>query len=957
MKIIKKQLLLIIAVLCLAVAGLAAQNTIVRGTILDENTGEPLMFATVAVVGTTKGVDTDLDGAFELSIEPGVYSLEFSYLGYTSKILTDFVAETGKTDVITILLKEAGETLEEIVVVARQLKNTEGALIALQRKALSIQDGISADVMKRFASSSAADAIVRTPGASVVDGKYVIIRGLGDRYSNAMMNGLLLPSTDPYRNSTQLDLIPANLLDNVLSLKTFTPDMPGNFTGGSINIKTKTFPEEFTFNVSVSSQYNTQSSWNDRFLTHQGGQTDWLGYDRGFRAIPSVLTDSVTLTTLRSSTYITAARNEEVATILDQSSKALNPQMAPVQAKSGLNSSVSFSLGNQFKLAGNPLGILVGGNFKRRFSYIEKGENNFWELTGNGAEQLNVYYDFDETLGVESPTIGGLFNIAYKMGKHSSISFNTLYNHDTDKSSRYLSGALPGSLASGLLESRTLEFRERELLSYQLLSTHKLAKSGVEIEWGASIVDMTQAEPDLRKFANSYEMTNGEATHYGIERSEFPVPQHIWRDLNDVQHLAKLDISIPFWKKGSTANKVKIGALYTSKDRNFSELPYELNERSSTAPNYNGKDDFFFGSESFGVLGVNPDNDRYIIGNYWMDQELLALENSYTGNETVKAAYGMAVVDLDRLKIVAGARLEQTNIHVASMDTTEMQGAIDTLDILPSFSLIYKLNENMNLRASYTHTVARPNMRELAPFSSDDFIGGFKISGNPLLERTLVRNIDLRWEWYPKPGELVAISSFYKGFESPIVKAFLPIAANPTIQFQNVEQAQVYGLEMEFRKSLAFVHPHLEKFKFSSNISIIRSFVDIPEEELAGIRLHNPEKGTTRPFFGQSNFLLNTALNYSDRERGFDALLSLNVFGKRLVQQSEAEIPDVYEASRPQLDLSIQKTISKHFDIRLLVQNILNAATLHTMSYLDRNYTVLRYNRGVNYSIGLSYRL
>ncbi|NRB63659.1 MAG: carboxypeptidase-like regulatory domain-containing protein, partial [Saprospiraceae bacterium] len=296
-----------------------AQEGTIRGTITDVETGEPLMFTSVFIKDTNPpfGAQTDLDGNYEIRIPEGSYTLEVSYIGYASKTITDVMVKENEVTILDFSMVEETEQLQEVIVQASRIDRTENALLILQRKATTIQDGISAQEISRFGSNNAAETMKRVTGASVVDGKYVFVRGLGDRYSSAQLNGLQLPSTDPYRNSMQLDLIPANVLDNVIASKTFTPDQPGNFTGGNVNLKTKAFPERFTLAASFSTSYNTLVTGTNNFLTHEGGQTDWLGYDDGTRSIPGILQDSNYINTITQSSAILARRDSGLAHLID----------------------------------------------------------------------------------------------------------------------------------------------------------------------------------------------------------------------------------------------------------------------------------------------------------------------------------------------------------------------------------------------------------------------------------------------------------------------------------------------------------------------------------------------------------------------------------------------------------------------------------------------------------------
>jgi len=937
---------------------------IIRGKILDKASGEPLMFTNVMIQNSNPpiGAQTDLDGNYEIRVAPGTYSLIVSYVGYTDNIIGDVEVVKSNPQVVNFFMEVEGVTIATVEVTTERIERTGNAILALQAKAFTVQDGIAADDISKRGVSNAAETMQSVTGASVVDGKYIYVRGLGDRYSNALMNGQPIPSTDPYRNSSQLDLIPANLLDNIIASKTFTPDQPGNFTGGSVNIKTKSFPERFTLSASVSSTFNTQSSFRDDFLTQTRRGTDWLGFDDGSRAIPSFLSSNEVQNTLVGTLRLRARTNAGKADTLNQAAQSLNSELAPIRARTSFNHGASISFGNQYRVGDNPLGILIGLNYRRSFSFIENGLNQYFEITDASSGQLNNYFSFNETTGVDNPVLGGLFTLSYKFGGSNKLSFNALYNHDTENRAQYLVGPHPGIISgSGVFESRVLSFTERGFQSYQLNGEHVIAKGGIKVEWGGSLVDARQKEPDLRQFANTLRVNDSGDTTYIIDQSEFDLPYHYFRDLNDRQYSGKLDITIPFAQEKSRANKIKFGALYSEKERSFVEDVFQLNNDGDGVTPYTGNALDYFGADNSGITGVNPDNGRNLVGLFPIYQANTSLENSYDGTERVIAGYGMGVYDFGKLKVVGGVRLEQTDYFVASRDTTEEVGEIDILDVLPSANLIYNLvndgTRRMNLRASFSQTVARPNMRELAPFSAISAIGQFRETGNPELRRTKINNYDLRWEYFPKPGEMFAVSFYYKDFIDPIVRSYLTQAPNPEVQFQNMLNAKVYGTELEVRKNLGFITPALKNFKLATNLSLISSVVDISEDEVEVIKRDNPDKGETRPFQGQSPFLLNASLNYNNPEQKIDAIITYNVFGERLSEISEAADPDIYEQPRSLLNASVKKTFENGFGIRLSARNLLDATFKRTMDFKGTEYTIQEFRRGISFGINLSYTI
>jgi len=933
-----------------------AQDGTVRGTITDAETGEPLMFTSVFVKDTDPpvGAQTDLDGNYEVKLPVGTYTLEVSYVGYATNTITDVEVTEGEVTVLDFSMQEETETLQEVVVQASRIDRTENALLILQKKATTIQDGISAQEISRFGSNNAAETMKRVTGASVVDGKYVFVRGLGDRYSSAQLNGQQLPSTDPYRNSMQLDLIPANLLDNVIASKTFTPDQPGNFTGGNVNLQTKAFPERFTLSASFSTSYNTQVTGADNFLTHQGGDTDWLGYDDGARSIPGILTDSTYINTVTQSTAILARRDSSLANLLDRGINSLNQQRSPTQKTAPVNTSAAFSIGNQYTVGGNPLGVFLGVNFRRNFQHYDNGAFGYWELTDPNSGQLNINRDLTDSRSTENTQLGGMGSISYKIGGNNKLSFIAIYNHVGQKDSRSLQGPFPAIISgNSAFQTRALRFQEREFQNYSLAGEHVFGESGVKFEWSGSYVKTTQDDPDFRQFSNTFRVRNEADTSFFITPAEFSLPLNFFRELADDQYLGKVDLAIPIAQDKSLFNEIKFGGFYSTKDRFFLDNVFQI-ELGNSAP-YNGRPSEFFGPDNIGIIDFDSDRERYTIGLFTQNFQKSTRENSYNGTESVTAAYGMINYDFTFMKVIAGARMEITDISLENLvgDTA----SIDQTDILPSVNLIFPFTENSNLRASFSQTLARPNMRELAPFVSFDFGGDFLVQGSPDLERTLIQNYDLRYEIFPNPGEIYAVSAYYKSFQDPIVTAFDPASPNPLIRYVNVDQAQVYGVEFELRKKLGFISPALENFKFSTNLSFINSIVDISDEEQPIIDEFIPEKGDTRPFNGQSPFLLNIALNYVNLEKGWDAIVAFNVFGERLSDISQAQNPDIYEQPRPQLDVSVSKSLNERLGLKFQAQNLLNPDYQTVMEYQGQEYIITNFQRGLQFGLSLKYSI
>ncbi|NBC17682.1 MAG: TonB-dependent receptor [Bacteroidetes bacterium] len=932
-----------------------AQTGTVTGTLVDSETGEPLIGANVQIDGTAIGTATDIDGNYTVkAIEPGTYDFVFSYIGYNPTTVENVEVVAGETKRLDLALTPEAVGMEEVVVEASALENTEAALLKQRQKASSVSDAISAEAIGRSGAGDAADAMEKVTGASVVDGKYVYVRGLGDRYMTTQLNGASLPSADPDRNSVSLDLFPSGALDNIITTKSFTPDKPGSFAGGSVDISTKAFPEQFTFSVSSSVGYNTEATGADNFLSYDGGNLSLLDFDADDRAIPDVWQNRPE--DAEPIIDVLARRDPELASDLNALATAFDPTMAPTTNTAPLDRSFSISTGNQTPVFGRPFGFHVGVSYDQSYNFYDDGRYGEFKLTGSveDKDELDPQATLSDARGTQEELLGGLANLSYKVTPNHILGTIFMYNRSAESVAQYQSGQLQRDLpSSSIFETRVLGYTERLLQSLQFNGEHYFGGLGdLRAEWTTSLTNTTQEEPDLRFFANQINVIqNGTVDSvYAIRTSNYTAPSRYFRDLEEDGWSSKLDLTVPLGR----GNSVKVGGAYNLRERDFNEnlFVYELNPAQAR---YDGDPDRFF-SEMTGVIDTTTvgDQQRFTIGNYIIDATTPG--NNYTGDQQVAAAYGMVDVSPVRnLRVIAGARYETTEIEVASENEELPAGEISEGDILPSLNLVYALQDNMNLRAAYGRTLARPVFRELAPYSSFDFIGGRIFIGNPDLERTLIDNLDLRWEWFTRPGEILAISGYYKRLKNPIELAI--VSTNNQVQFQNVDQATVFGAEFEARKRLDGLATALKNVEVGANLSLVQSVVDIPEAELADIRALDPDADDKRPLQGQSPYVLNVDVGYSNPETGTIASLYYNIFGRRLSQVAIGGTPDIYEEPAGTLDLIVSQRMLSNFNVKLSAKNLLDPSIQETQGFKDQDFIVQDYQRGRSLSLSVTYAI
>lgn len=958
------RLLVIFSLTCL-MAVAQAQNGTLRGTVANGETGEKLLGATIRLIqgdAIKGGAYTDLEGSYTAVAVPGTYTAIISYVSFVSDTIPDIVLTAGGVTIQNTLLYISMETREDLQVniVAKRDKTSTVSLYTTKRKSINTIDGVSADLIKRTGDANVAAAMQRITGVTVEGGKYVYVRGLGDRYSKTTLNGAELPGLDPNRNTVQMDIFPSNLIDNILVYKNFTPDLPGSFTGGLIDVVTKDFPDRFKLNVSASAGYNNQANLRDDFLTYQTGSQDWLGQDDGTRALPDLLADPTFEIPTRS------GRDGEVANQIDMASKAFKTDLFPQLGNSSLNQNYQVSVGDQIQLGNRPFGYIASASYRRNFSAYDNGFIGRYKITDSTATQLNTERQHDMQSATEEVLWGGLIKLSYKPHPNHKFSANYMHNQSGESYTRNFEGPIPADAADLIFQTRVLGYLQRELNVYQFNAAHVFGK--LKADWIVSYSKSQQDEPDLRFFSNDYTEDASDGSRiYDIQTALYPPASRFFRDLTEENLNAKLDFELPFKQWAGEESKFKFGGAYTQKDRVFNEVRYQYTQGVSTKA-YDGDPAAFFAESNLGVRFVDTTwngqfNDQgqpifvpdYKYGNFL--EIGTRPENSYTGTQTVMGLYGMVELPIfDRLKGVFGARLETTDSEVISGDSGIEPGKLDLSDVLPAANLIYALNNNMNLRGGYSRTLARPNFREFAPYSAFDFVGDYLLTGNPNLKRTLIDNYDLRWEWFPSPRETITVSGFYKGFTDPIEKILEARAANLEFTFANVASATVYGVEFEFRKNLGFITSGLSNLELSGNVALIKSEVSIDPLELQVIRSVDPDRPATRPMFGQSPYSINGEMLYVSDSLGLTVSLNYTVSGERLAVVGGKSSPDVYEQPRGLLNLSVSKNLGR-FGIRFRANNLLDPEYKQIQRYKGNEFIFQTYSMGRSYSLGLSYKI
>ncbi len=936
----KKALLLL--TLTLFAVSIHAQKGIIRGSITDAAIGEALTGATIVVPGTTYGIISDLDGIYNLSLEPGIYSLRFSFISYESKVYDEIRVEPGKTTEINVVLYPSTTEIEEIVVSAEMRKKSEAAIQVMQKNSAVVMDGISAQQISRLGDSDAAGALKRVTGISVQDGKYIYVRGLSDRYVKVTLNGAEVPGLDPNINTVQMDLFPGNILENITVNKTFSPEY-SSFTAGLINVSTKDFPSKFSFQASAGTQLNSITHFNSGFLSYKGGKLDWLGISDRTRDLPQ-----------RAKGVDVPSINSESAKNIEEISQSFNDILSVQKTKASPDMSYSLSFGDQKSFENrSSLGYIAAVSYKQESTMVLNGRLDDYEASSASSVQASEL--LSENVGTYNATWSVLLGMNYKINARNKIGFNLLRNQNGQKQAKFMEGNTYES-DSYAMQKYSLEYLERTLSSYQVSGHHELpGLNNAKISWISSFNHSIQNSPDTRFFINEL-VFSGEDTLYFVRSNR--KPERRYRDMWETNWHTRLDLSLPV-NLINDRSTIKTGISYLTKFRNSDENRFTINTLSSFV--YNGNPSTYTRSENIVSAedyshGVYYDNDFFTNGYL-----------SFTGKDIISAAYLMADISpISKLRIVAGLRIEKTSSVIENkVDTIEFSRPSQkkkyvyyepdaVFDPLPSINISYSLTENMKLRLGLNQSIGRPSFRERAPYLFYEYTEGTNIQGNPELKRGLVNNYDLRWEYFFKPGEMISVSAFYKNINDPIERYKVPSTGNLTT-YRNGLDSYLYGMELEIRKSLDFMSA-LKDFEIGANISFIKSVSPVDTLRLRLARENVPGFPSIRPLFGQSPYIVNGFLSYSNPISGISGNIAFNVEGPKIVIINKFQTPDVYERPFANLNLNMSKYLGNHFTVKTAIKNLLNKDFRQSLRLENgEEYSFRKYSVGRTFSIGLVY--
>ncbi len=960
------------------VAGTAFGQGTVRGVIKDKSNDAPIPFAKVKVEGVSAGANSDFDGEYELKLAAGNYTLVFSMS------LDGFVDQKKEVTVVNdevlvlnvdLSKDKAVQQLGEIKVVAQKVEGakTVAADDARRRDEKGATEGVTDEQMKEKGVTTAIEAVQMAPGISVEDGKSVYVRGLGDRYTKTILNGMEIPGLDPDRNSVQMDIFPSAVIDNITVYKTFIPHLSGDFTGGLVDITTKDFPTDRTLYAKIGLGYNTAATFNKDYIGYKGGAIDFLGFDDGTRALPVRQTDQFPNV---------ATQDPKLAKLTAQ----FNRTMAAEQMSNFFDQNYSFAYGDRLKKSGSKLtyGYNFVLNYRNTHRFYDDVQYSEYRLEWDDGRPLDELEKSRVSTGVQADN-----NIIWTALLGQSVKFKrskiglTLFHTQNGMSSTAMLEEENFEDNPAKMEKTTLQYTQRSISNANISGRHFLDTLGKwKLDWKISPTYSLIKDPDIRSTALVYTEDENGNRSYEFDQAVGAQIIRIWRELAEYNVGGRFDMTRTFKMKDDRKSELAFGASNTYKARSFEILRYLFDYRNIGNTELSNNPDWYFQDENLWTTDADT-------GVHISVPDAYEPANIFDARQNVVGAYVMNEHAFTKsFKATYGARLENAKNWFTGENSDGTRKYVDTLvldewNVLPSVNLVYKIEKPKdsvhlarytNIRAAYATTVARPSFKEKSLAQIFDPLQGRTFNGNLDLDQTTIHNFDLRWEYFFGRTELISASAFYKRFIDPI-EMVLYNAAPTNIQPLNSGDADVLGGEVEIRKAIGFNKPEKKHLSWmvGANFTYVYSRVNMNDTYITTGNITKTEKqireenaregeviGDYRPLYGQSPYIVNAFTTFRNDSIGLTLNVTYNVQGKKLAVIGSGRYPDVFEQPFHSLTLKASKTLGaeQYWKVSLTAKNLL--LNVRRRMYESHNATSQVYssfNPGMQISASVSYSL
>lgn len=933
---VMKLLLAILAIFSTTVYGFAQQATL-KGKVTDRATGEDVIGAVIIIKGTTKGAATDFDGNFELPLEAGSYTVVVSFLSYKTYEQSGIQVNPGQTLNLDIQLENNNTELNVVEIVGTRQTNTEMAVLQSMRKSEVVVSGVAGEQIAKSMDRDAAETVKRIPGVTILNDRYVVIRGMNQRYNTVLLNDALTPSTEPDQKAFSFDILPTSVIDRIMIYKNGSPELPGEFGGGVVKIFTKNVVNENTTTIGVSGSYRVGTTFNN-FLTDRKSSTDFLGFDNGRRAIPAGMP-----------TYINATSNQGERSPFGT---LFNNSWAPKAITALPDLRMSLGINRLFDIGPLRMSTVSALSYSNTQS-ITVGIRNGFGAYDPAIGSSEPQFSFQDKVYTNSARIGLISNWSARLNNKNKLEFRNLFNQLGSNEVLQREG-VDNTNDDQKQRNYSLRYESRTIYSGQVQGTHELNDDNTIVTWTGGYNYTRRNEPDYRRLRTADDDNDGQYRVIYQPVISLQDAGRFYSDLNEQGVMANGQIEHRFVTTDSTAEnapKIRAGFYVERKNRDYTSRFFSYSPANSA--------EF---DKSLELLPIDQVFAAQYFNNTtgWSLLEENNPENNYKAFNTYLAGFvGGSTPIRGKLSVAGGVRVEHNK---QELDTERFGGVPvninnPVLSILPSANFTYNLTARAMLRAGGSISVNRPEFREIAPAPYFDFVNLLEVIGNTDLDVATIYNGDIRYEFYPNPSELISIGAFYKHFEKPIETVFANTSNGRTITFANAQKAYNYGLEAEIRKSLL----DLSENRFVQNLTLVLNAAFVQSKVTLTPEYASYQPGE-RPMVGQSPYIVNTGIYYQNDDRQLQFNVLYNVIGKRIFAAGTFRSPAVYELPRHQIDLSLTKGIGEHFEIKAGIQDLLNQKTRlirdsnsdNKISSDDDSFR--EFNKGQYSTIGLTYK-
>lgn len=938
----KHSALLIILLVQVISSTLSAQTGTIQGTVTDKVTGETIIGANIIIEGTLTGTSSDLNGKFSFRAPVGTHKIKVMFISYETALIEGVVVVSGETVTLDVALSEVATEIQAVQVTARRITNTDASMISTIKAGNVVIAGITAQQITRSQDNDAAAVVKRIPGVTIVDDRFILIRGLGERYNPAMLHNTFAPSMEADVKSFSFDVVPSSLIDRIMIYKSPSPDLPGDFAGGVVKVFTRSAPENSFVTVGYSAGYDNNTTWKS-FYAQDAGSRHWLGINDGYNSIP-----------VNFPANLRSIASDQVR--IQEAGRSLRNNWVPIDQIAGPNQSLSFSGGVRFGEGLIKIGNITSLTYSRSRSsdnIIRRDYNQYDIDLGISS----VIFDFNDNRNSDKVKTGLLHNWAVTIGSNHKIEIINIFNQLGQSEYTFRTG--PMYEFNYYANNHSFYQVYRGIYSGQLNGRHELFSDKTLIEWNAGLSQSYREEPDYRRFRMNLDTLTDELSIYiptGAAATYFL--GRFYSEMEESSLAGSLTITQKILQKyiGDTAPELVAGLFYDVRDRSFNGRNLGYVRANSALFDQNLQ--FVTVDELFKQENINPETGIKI-------DEQTNPSDSYTASNSLMAGFAMVRLPLfeGRINMTTGVRIENNILALSSRTLTNEPVEVDnsTLSILPSFNVAYNYSDMGLLRIAGGRTTNRAEFRELAPFGFYDFNYNLVRKGNPGLKSADIWNADLRWEYYPDQGEMITAGVFFKKFSDAIELSFLPgggTAGIKTFIPVNASSAVSMGSEVEIRKSL----DNLTASRFIDRITLLFNgaliYSQIRPDETTSVYFRK------RPMQGQSPYILNTGVYYRDNDRNLQVNLLYNIIGRRIMIIGYDEYPDIYEMPRHLAEITITKGIGKYLEIKAGIRDIFNQDNLliqdaNQDGVFNRisDQTIESFRPGTIFTLGLSLRL